>query len=256
MTYTPFDYVGVFPLFIYYIFLSVLAPFLTFKMFMKWRERKVSAPLYLTIVFTFFTIALIGLTFGLGEGVVTNFYKELYRFSLPLGYSLVVIANMFLFKFITEITESRKKFIIPIIIIGAVIFVLLYLPWNWWGVPEVDYEGQLNIRLYTTLGLVIYSCLIYFYIAQICRKTMVSAVDKVAQVGLKLLFYGMLCMIGFFGMFIGDTILIVLFDHPGYSLFVYIAWVFAILFYILSYLSLVMPDWLVKRIQKGNIKKE
>jgi len=255
MSYTPFDYIGVFPLFIYYIFLSVLALYLTIKMFIKWRERKVSAPLYLTIVFTIFTVALIGLTVGLAEGVFTSFYKELYRISLPFGYSMVIIANMFLFKFITEITESRKKYIIPIIIIGAVIILLLWLPWNWWGVPEIDYEGQLNIRLYTTLGLVLYSCLIYLYIGQICRKTTVSAVDKVAQVGLKLLFYSMLCMIGFFGMFIGDTILIVLFDHPGYSLFVYAAWIFAMGFYFLTYFSLVMPDWLIKRIKKESSKE-
>ena len=250
MTYTPFDFANVFPLFVYYIVLSVLAGFITIKMFMKWRERKVSAPLYLTIVFTIFTVAIIGLAVGLGEGVFTGFYKEIYRLSLPWGYSLVIIANIFLFKFITEITERGGKLLIPIIIIGAVIIVLLYLPWNWWGVPQVDYEGQLNIRLYSTILLVLYSCLIYLYIAQICRKTMVSAVDKVASFGLKLLFYGMLCMIGFFAMFVGDTILIVFFDHPGYSQFVYAAWVFAMGFYFLTYFSLVMPDWLIKRIKK------
>jgi len=44
--------------------------------------------------------------------------------------------------------------------------------------------------------------------------------------------------------------MIQLFDHPGYSEFVYVAWIFAIIFYILSYLSLVMPKWLVKRIER------
>ena len=254
MSYTPFDYTNVGPLFIYYIFLSILAIFLTIKMFMKWRERKVSAPLYLTIVFTLFTVALMGLTLGLGEGVLTSYYMDIYRFSLPFGYSMVVLANILLFKFISEITESGEKLMIPIILIGAVIFVLLYLPWNWWGVPEIDYEGELNIRLYITICLVLFSCLIYLYIARICRKTMVSAIDKVAHFGLNLLFWGMICMIGFFMMFIGDTILIVVFDHPGYSQFVYVAWVFAMLFYIVSYLSLVMPDWLVKRIQKTSEK--
>ena len=248
MSYTPFDYVNVGPLFIYYIFLSILAVYLSLKMFLKWKERKVAAPLYLTIVFTIFTIALIGLTFGLGEGVFSGYYKEIYRFSLPFGYCCVTISNIFLIKFITEITESGEKLLIPMVIIGAIIVVLLFLPWNYWGVPEDEYVS--SIRIYTTIALVLYSCFVYIYIARICRKTMVSAIDKVTHFGLKLLFYAMLCMIGFFMMFVGDTILIVFFEHPGYSQFVYVAWVFAILFYGLTYLSLVMPDWLVKRIQK------
>ena len=250
MSYTPFDYTNVGPLFIYYIILLVLISFLTVKMFLKWRERKVAAPLYLTIVFIILTIALIGMTLGLGEGVITGFYKEIYRFSLPFAYSMVILADIFLFKFASEITEKSEKLIIPLIIVGAIIIVLLFLPWNWWGVPDEDIGDQLNIRLYITISLVLYSWLIYIYIAEICRKTMVSAIDKVAHVGLKLLFYAMLCMIGFFLMFIADTILIVFNLHPGYSIFVYFAWVFAVGFYLCAYMSLVMPDWLIKRIQK------
>jgi len=74
--------------------------------------------------------------------------------------------------------------------------------------------------------------------------------DKKTSLGLNLLFYAMISMIFFFLMFIGDTLMILLFKHPGYSEFVYIAWIFAIMFYVLSYLSLVMPKWLVKRIER------
>jgi len=51
-------------------------------------------------------------------------------------------------------------------------------------------------------------------------------------------------------MILFDNLLIVLYRHPGYSEFIYVAWIFAILFLILTYLSLVMPEWLVKRIKK------
>jgi hypothetical protein len=219
-------------------------------MYVKWRQRKVLPPLYLSIVFTLFTAALIALAVGLGEAAITGFYKEIYRFSLPFAYSMVIIADVFLFVFVNNVTDKGRKMFIPLIVIGVIIVVLIWLPLNWWGVPSEDYAGEINIRLYTTLGIVVYSCVIYAYIFILCHKAMKEAVDKVARLGLSLLAYSMIGMIGFFSMFIGDTLMIVAFDHPGYSEFVYFAWIFAFLFYILSYLSLVMPNWLVKRIKE------
>ncbi|MFX1354929.1 MAG: hypothetical protein ACFFGP_13300 [Promethearchaeota archaeon] len=249
MTYTPFE-IRVLPIFPYYIILSVFGILLTVKMYFKWRKRKVAPPLYLSITFTFFTLALIMLAVGLAEAIITGYYREVYRFSLPCAYSMVILADIFLYKFVSQITNKGKKLFIPLILVGIVIIILLFLPWNWWGVPPVDYEGQLNIRLYSTLSLVLYSYLIYIVIAITCRRAMKETEDKIALMGLKLLFYAMIAMILFFLMFIGDTLMIVLFDHPGYSIFVYIAWIFAIAFYILTYLSLVMPKWLVKKIKE------
>ena len=249
MSYTPFE-VRVMPLFFYYLLLSGLGILLTIKMFLKWRERKVPAPLYLTLVFIFLTTALIGLTIGLSEAVITGFYKEIYRFSLPFAYGMVICADIFFFIFVSQITNKGRKALIPLIIIGIGVFIMLFLPWNWWGVPPEDYEGLLNIRIYSTLSLILYSYVIYVLIAITCRKAMKKTDDKITSTGLNLLFYSMISMILFFLMFIGDTLMIQLFDHPGYSEFVYVAWIFAIIFYILSYLSLVMPKWLVKRINR------
>ena len=78
MTYTPFE-LRVLPIFIYYIFVSIFAVVVSIKMFKKWRERKVPPPLYLTLVFSFLTTALIVLSIGLAEAVITGFYKEIYR---------------------------------------------------------------------------------------------------------------------------------------------------------------------------------
>jgi len=248
MTYTPFE-PRVIPIFLYYIALSTFGIILTIKMIFKWRERKTPAPLYLSFAFIFFTLAIVVLTIGLGEAVLTGYYKEIYRFSLPFAYSMVVLADIFLFKFVSFLTEKGKKLFIPIVLVGLVVGILLFLPWNWWGVPQIDYEGMLSIRLYTTLSLVLYSYAIYILIAVTCRKAWRVTEDKITSFGLKLLFYSMMSMILFFLMFIGDTLMIALFDHPGYSEFVYIAWAFAILAYILMYLSLVMPNWLVNRIK-------
>jgi len=249
MTYTPFDF-RVFPIFIYYIFLSVFGIFMSIKMFKKWKERNVPPPLYLAIVFTFFAAALTMLGIGLAEAVITGEYRVVYRFSLPFAYSMVVFADIFLFKFATHMTDKGKRAFPFIIVIGIILIIILFLPWNWWGVPSVDYEGMLNIRLYSTVSLVLFSLIIYSYIAMISRKTKRKVEDKVMNTGLKLLFYSMICLILLFVMLIGDTLLITLFNHPGYSEFTYVAWIFGMIFIILSYLSLVMPDWLVKRIKR------
>jgi hypothetical protein len=194
------------------------------------------------------TIALITLTIGLGEAVLTGYFKEVYRISLPLAYFMIIIADIFLFVFAEAITSKGKKAFIPLIIFGAIITVLLFLPWNWWGVPPEDYVGQLNIRLYSTLSVILYSYIVYIFIALFCIRARKQTQDTKARAGLILLFLAMISMIAFFLMFIFDTLLITLTDHPGYSEFVYIAWIFAILFFVFTYLSLVMPKWLTDRI--------
>jgi hypothetical protein len=249
MSYTPFD-VRVVPIFIYYIALSIFGIFLTLKMYNKWRERKVNPPLYLSIVFLFLTSALVMLTIGLAEAVITGYYMEIYRFSLPFAYGMVIVADIFLFKFIIELVNKGKKAFIPLIIVGLCIFVMLFLPWNWWGFPPEDYAGLLNIRLYSTLSLVLYSYIVYILIARISLKSAKITKDATIKLGLKLLFYAMISMILFFLMFIADTLMIILFHHPGYSEFVYIAWIFAVLFYIFCYISLVMPKWVLRRIKE------
>ena len=249
MTYSPFD-ARVYPIFIYYILLSVFGILITIKMFMKWRERKVPAPLHLSLVFLFLTSAIMVLAIGLAEAAITGYYKEIYRLSLPLAFTLLVVSDIFLFIFASRITEKSKNLTIPLIIIGIILMVALFLPSNYWGVPQAEYKGKFNTRLYVTLSLVLYCYFVYITIALICHFTKKSTTDKVSRVGLSLLFYSMISMILFFIMVIGDTLMIVFLSHPGYSVFMFIAWIFAVLFLILTYLSLVMPKWLVDMIEK------
>ena len=249
MTYTPFDF-RVFPLFILYLVLSVFGTYVTIKMYMKWRERKVKSPLYLTLVFTCLTLAMIVAGIGLAEAILTGYYKEVYRFSLPFAFSMIILADIFFYIFLDELTNRGRKRVIPFIIVGIVIIVLLFLPWNWWGVPSQDYAGKLNIRLYSTSAVVIYSYVIYITLAIVCYKSRQQADEKVTRFGLLLLFYAMISFMLFFVMFIADTLMIILYKHPGYSIFVYIAWIFAVIFVVLTYFSLEMPKWLVKWINK------
>nr|MDO8113643.1 hypothetical protein [Candidatus Sigynarchaeota archaeon] len=253
MTYTPFE-PRVLVLMFYYIAIAVFSAVLTVKMHARWKERKVKPPLLLTIVFLVFTAAIVMLAIGLVDSAIATIYREIYRFSLPFGYSMIVVADIVLFMFAIDITGRGKKALNLVIVLGIVLFIILYLPWNWWGVPSTDYAGQLNIRLYSTLGLIAYSYIIYITIARICKLASAEAKTPVAKTGLSLMFWAMICLLLFFLMFVVDTILIVAFDDPGYSIFVYIAWAFAVAFYICMYLSVVMPDWLARRVAKKSTR--
>ncbi|MBD3197075.1 MAG: hypothetical protein GF317_18620 [Candidatus Lokiarchaeota archaeon] len=247
MSYTPIND-GIYSIFIVYLILIVSSIYLITKMILKWRERKVTPPLYLSIVFVFLALGIILLAIGLLETMLTGYFKEIYRATFPLAYCSVVIADIFLYIFTTKMTESGEKAIIPLSIVGLIIIILILLPWNWWGIPHEETVGQLNIRTYSTLAFALYSVVIYSIIAIISKKAQKRAEDKVSKTGFKLLFYSVISMIGFFIMVTIDNLLITLTDHPGYSEFVYIGWAFALAFVLLSYMSLIMPNWLKKRL--------
>nr|MDO8088917.1 hypothetical protein [Candidatus Sigynarchaeum springense] len=249
MTYQPFE-ARVLPFLFYYMGLAIFNIVLTVKMVLKWKQRKVQPPLLMAIVFTIFTVALLMLAAGLADSALNRFYMDLYRFSLPFGYTMIVLADIVLYKFAIVITNRGRNALATIVILGIILAIVLFLPWNWWGYPEADIVNEVSIRLYSTLALIGYSYTIYITIASVCRHAMADAKDPVARTGLKLMFWAMICLVLFFLMFVFDTILIVAINHPGYSEFVYIAWVFAVLFHVLIYLSVVMPDWFMKRLRK------
>jgi len=238
------------PVLFFTLFLSVVGFILTFKLINKWKKRKVFETLYLSLVFAFLVIGATSLSIGLLEAIITGYRKEIYMFTLPLAYCCVVVADIFLFVFASHITNSEKNAIIPITVIGICLIIVIFLPWNWWGQPAERYAGKPSIRTYTSFGFVIYSCIIYIAIAIICLRTKKIAEKKVTRTGLSLLFYSVMSMIGFFIMIMCDNLMITIYHNPGYTIFNIIAWIFAILFVILSYLSLIMPNWLVKKIEK------
>ena len=119
MTYSAFE-TRVLPIFIYYIFLSIFGVLITIQMIRKWKERNQIAPLHLSLVFASYTLAIIVLTIGLAEAAITGYYKEIYRFSLPLAYSMLIIGNLFLYLFASNITNRGKLTLIPLIIFGIV----------------------------------------------------------------------------------------------------------------------------------------
>ena len=248
MSYQPYT-VRMFPLFLIYLFLIILSIVSAILMFFKWKKRKVPPPLYLTIWYilsaAIFTVLFLGLT----EALITGYCMDIYKFSLPFAYSTVLFYNLCVLKFANYVMKKGEKLFYPFLAISIIISIFLFLPWNWWGVPTEEI-GTPDIRIYTTMSVVLFSYMIYFYIARMCLKLKKETEDKVAIYGLKFLYYTMICLILFFLFMILDTLLVVAFDHPGYSEFTYFAWGFLGVGIITSYLSLVMPGWLVKWLTK------
>ena len=193
------------------------------------------------IAFSALTSAVIVLAIGILEGIITGYSKEIYRFSLPFAYSMVVIADIFLYKYVNYLTDRGRKAYFPVLLIGVVLIIVLFLPWNFWGTPIAEIARP-YIRLYSTLGLIVYSYLIYISIIFICQRSKNYSVSRINRRNLSLFSWAIVALLFFFLMFIFDTLLLVFTDSPGYSIFVYFAWIFAVIFLLLSYLSLVLHE--------------
>ena len=244
MSYQPYT-VRMFPLYIIYIFLIILSTVSAILMYSKWKKRKVPPPLYLTIAYIILTAIFTVLFLGLNEALITGYCMDIYKFSLPFAYSMDLYYTLCFLKFANYIMKKGNKLFYLLLAIAIIITIFLFLPWNWWGVPTSEI-GTPDIRIYTTISVVLFSYIIYIYIARMCLKLKKETKDKVAIYGLKFLFYTMICLILFFFFMILDTVMVVAFDHPGYSEFTYIAWILLGVGIVTSYLSLVMPGWLVK----------
>ena len=139
---------------------------------------------------------------------------------------------------------------IPLIISGILIIVLHFLPWNNWGVPQSDIGDNIDLQFLSSLSLLIYSYFILIYIAIISKRLLKETTDKVAKSGLKLLFTTAIFFMGFFLLITLDALMGTFFDDPGYSGFLYLGYISLIIGLITSYLSLVMPGFLVKWLKK------
>ncbi|GAG77675.1 unnamed protein product, partial [marine sediment metagenome] len=124
--------------FIYYIFISAFGLLITLKMFLNYNKKRNPAALYMSLTFAMLTLAVIVLAIGILEGIITGYSKEVYRFSLPFAYSMVVIADIFLYKYVNCLTDRGKKAYFPVFLIGVVLIIVLFLPWNFWGTPTAE----------------------------------------------------------------------------------------------------------------------
>ncbi|MHA1731309.1 MAG: hypothetical protein ACTSU5_05165 [Promethearchaeota archaeon] len=247
----PYDPVDpkVVPLLPYYAVLSAIGMVLGIHLYLRGKEREKQEPKILGVSFLFFSGALIWAFAGLLEATIDGEYRELYRLSLPMGYSMAIVGNLFLLWFAREVFSIGKRAVAFFVVLFAITIVLINLNSNWYGTPtEVYYGKYFSIRVYSSLVLMVGSMALYFYIIMSIRKLTKKIDDPVAQAGFRIIILAFLSFVALWVCFALDAVVIQL-TGEGYSVFVYLAWGFGAVFWVLSYLGLLLPDWLRKRIE-------
>ncbi len=240
--------------------IAFLAVFLiAIKIFLKWRERRTVATLYLSIALISISLAAFMVFTGLAswfslwiaEGYIATLSPAYYEVSLPLGYSLVIVYDIFIVLFAIHIfLDKNNKKAIPFIIVGIVLGILLFLPTNYWGVnPELMDPAStrtLIIGLYLVYNAVICILLTYFAFRE-ARRTE----DKLHRKGFQAMALGFIANFLIFVFFLFDAVLL-LFNpaSPGYSIFISLAWITAFITAFLFYLGYILPTWFRNWIEK------
>ena len=113
------------------------------------------SPKLLGISFIFYSLGLLWAFVGLIEVVIAQEFRELYRLSLPLGYTMAMIGNLFLIMFAQEIFKIQKRIKIIFVLLFVSTIILLNMNENWYGVPNEVYEGKFSLRMYSSLLMMI-----------------------------------------------------------------------------------------------------
>lgn len=174
-----------------------------------------------------------------------------YELSLPLGYSTVILYDIFIVLFAIQIFMDKKiKNVIPFVITGGIIGVLLFLPTNYWGVNPESTDPA-STRIIITGLFLIYNAIICILLSYFALRESRRIDQKIYRIGFQAIAFGFIANLLVFVFFLVDSILIVLNpDSIGYSVFISIGWIMAFITAFLFYLGYILPAWFRKWIEK------
>ncbi len=241
-----------FPAMILELLVFIFSLIIAIIIFFKWKERKTIATLYLAIAILSIALAV----FIVFTGLASWFFKysfsvfpyvtspAYYPLTLPLGYSLVVVYDVFLFLFTIQIfMDKNDKKVIPVAIIGIFMVILSWLPSNYWGFDNLLIDPPSTRTLAMAIFLV-YNVTIYLILFYYAFKESKLTEQKEYRVGFRVIAMGQIANILIFICFLGDAILLLLNPgSPGFSIFIYLAWVSALIANVLFYLGFILPSW-------------
>lgn len=226
------------PIFILYAFLFPAGFILAGKLIRKGKQQNLKSAIYLGLSFLCYAAAIFIAFIGLLDTIIVQEFRELYRLSLPLGYSLGLIGNLFLLGFGFNLFGFRKKIAILFGICTGLVLILINLDSNWYGVPHYVYAGQFSMRFYSSLSMTVLALCVYLYLIQ--RINSLQIEKSLVKLGYKLIIWSLIAFFMFWVFMTFDAVYIYI-TGGGYSFFTFIAWIFALLFWFLSYIGLIMP---------------
>ena len=130
------------------------------SLFVKWYQRRKPAVRILSWSFFSYMMTFICLLITAIEGYVTGYKQDLYRIFMGLGYFFLMIAHVLFIMFTKEIYGFSQKYLWKYELVGILVAIFVDSPQNYYGVPTGQ-EGPYNIRLYSSLAMLIYSLSIF-----------------------------------------------------------------------------------------------
>ena len=158
-----------------------------------------------------------------------------------------MIGNLFLLFFGFELFGHRKKIAYFFIFCTVTVLILINLNSNWYGVPHYEYAGQFSLRFYSSLSMTILAMTIYVYLIRRIKSLQIE--KELVKIGYNLIIWSLVAFFLFWVCMTCDAVYINIVGG-NYSLFTFVAWIFALLFWILSYCGLTMPLKLKQYIEK------
>jgi hypothetical protein len=226
--------------------------------FLKWRTRRTVATLYLSIALFAISGAAFFVFSGLAswfiawiqEGYTTTFSPTYYEWSLPLGYSTVIVYDIFIVLFAIQIFwDKNNKKIIPFLLAGIPLYILLFLPTNYWGVNP-GLTDPASTRVIITGLFLLYNTVICILLTYFSFREAGRTDQKLYRRGFQAIAFGFIANLLVFVFFLIDSIIIMLDpSSAGYSIFISIGWIMAFITAFLFYLGYILPAWFRKRIE-------
>ena len=213
------------------------------SLFKKWRHRRSLAIRNLSWSFFSYMLAFICLLVTALEGYVTGYKQDLYRIFMGLGYFFLMFGHVLFLTFAKKIYGFNQKSMWKYEGGGILIAIFVVLPQNYYGVPTGQ-EGPCNIRLYSSLAMLIYSLSIFTLISIRTFKSYQRMKLKYARYGFLGFFIPQVAMICVFLFVLGDFIYWFVFMLAGYTVFYYLAVVSGMISIAGFYLGIVVPPYL------------
>ncbi len=245
---------GSFPILPTYIGVAVICAAITAMLFKKWRERRTRAPMLLFIAFISYLSCIVVLAIGFTEVVVTGHKMEAYKFSLAYAYAGFMVSHAFYITFAWELFSLDKWSAHGYIAACLAVAVLVALPWNHYGMSQAMYS-DFNLRPYSMVAIFLLTLVVGARLAYQAFKVSRRLDDPVGRAGFAFIGWSQVLMVAFFAFMALDIIMVGLTPSQGYTPFNLIAWMSAALLFFFSYIGLIMPEWVKRRIT-GNKKAD
>jgi hypothetical protein len=237
-----------YPLLWLYLGLTIVTWLMTLLLLKRYLEKRKKLALYLSVSFILIASAITMLFFGMLETYITTYKKEWYRFSLAFAYCVIMIALSFQILFFGEIYGVSMNILKKYIIICIIIAIALALPNNYYGIPDEEEIGfGPNIRPLTSISMMLFAIIVFSRMANKSFNTAKRMEEKIPRLGFNMIGLSELAIVFLFSCFALDTVVFTLFDTGSYTIFVYIGWAFAAVYFLSSYLGLILPSQLAKK---------